>query len=562
MGSIKAMEFKNYKNFRVYALHLILFCMILLPLNGTSHFGNNKDKSGTDSLIKRHQNEWKRSISGSFNTQTKYRFDSLEIGRFLRQYPKFYQFEDHIRLFYDDRKMAYVWFDKTGLIEQAGNLANWVMNFKSRELAEEIPYFQTLDSLMYGSGSVKFSGAKKNRLELMLTAHYFALSERLTNGINPQILSDIDWNLPKEKPSYPDYLKKVLNRHSVRIKDGNSQIVRQYELLKTYLKKYRDLDEKGSWFEIKSGNKSFRLGDSSEVIRQIKLRLSELGDLKDVRPDRLFDQNLENVVKQFQIRHGIKDDGIIGRETIFELNVPYNKRIRQLLVNMERCRWVPENLSTDYLAVNIPEFKLHVFSNDSLKWSCKVVVGKVMNKTAIFNADLKYIVFSPYWNVPQSIVKNEILKDLRRDRNYLRKHNMEITGYRNGLPEIRQRPGLSNALGLVKFVFPNIYSIYLHDTPSKSLFNEHSRAFSHGCIRVSEPFKLAQFLLRNDPEWNDEKIDAAMNSGIEKYISLKDKVPVFIVYFTAFVDSEGIINFRKDIYGRDKRFSDMIIDFQ
>jgi murein L,D-transpeptidase YcbB/YkuD len=223
--------------------------------------------------------------------------------------------------------------------------------------------------------------------------------------------------------------------------------------------------------------------------------------------------------------------------------------------------WVPENVNTDYIAVNIPEFKLHVFSNNQLQWSCKVVVGKVMNKTVVFNADLKYVVFSPYWNVPQSIVRNEILKDMRKDRNYLSKHQMEITAYRNGLPEIRQRPGPLNALGKVKFLFPNSYNIYLHDTPSKSLFNEPIRAFSHGCIRVSEPFKLAQFLLRNQANWDDAAIQLAMDSGKEKYVSLTDKVSVFIVYFTSFVDAEGKINFRKDIYGRDERLAEMIMDF-
>jgi murein L,D-transpeptidase YcbB/YkuD len=139
---------------------------------------------------------------------------------------------------------------------------------------------------------------------------------------------------------------------------------------------------------------------------------------------------------------------------------------------------------------------------------------------------------------------------------------MEITGYRNGLPEIRQKPGTLNALGKVKFIFPNSYNIYLHDTPSKSLFDEPIRAFSHGCIRVSEPFKLAQFLLRNQPDWNDSAIQASMNLGTEKYVSLAEKVSVFIVYFTSFVDSEGRINFRRDIYGRDNRLAELIMDYQ
>ena len=241
------------------------------------------------------------------------------------------------------------------------------------------------------------------------------------------------------------------------------------------------------------------------------------------------------------------------------MNVPYKERIKQLMVNMERSRWVPVSLDRDYLVVNIPEFKLHVNSGDQLLWSCNIVVGKPIHKTAIFSGDLKYVVFSPYWNVPRSIVVNELLKDMKKEPNYLSKQNMEITGYRDGIPEIRQKPGPSNSLGQVKFLFPNNYNMYLHDTPAKSLFNEPNRAFSHGCMRVQEPFKLAQFLLRNDSSWDDEKINVAMNAGKEHTVTLSQKVPVFIVYFTAFVDRDGKINFRNDIYERDNRLAEMIM---
>ena len=216
-------------------------------------------------------------------------------------------------------------------------------------------------------------------------------------------------------------------------------------------------------------------------------------------------------------------------------------------------------VSSDYLVVNIPEFKLHVYHSGNLLWSCNVVVGQSVHKTVVFSGELKYVVFSPYWNVPSSIVRNEILPAMRKDGNYISRHNMEITGYRDGLPEIRQKPGFRNSLGLVKFLFPNSYNIYLHDTPAKSLFDESSRAFSHGCIRISEPFKLAEFLLRNDLSWNTEKISTAMNTGKEKHITLKDKMSVFIAYFTAFVDRNDRINFRKDIYGRDERLAEMIL---
>ncbi|SDL64497.1 Murein L,D-transpeptidase YcbB/YkuD [Daejeonella rubra] len=549
-------------NFRFSAFIIVSFFMILLPFQGCGQKKQDAGKVSADSLIDRDQNVWNRSIPGSFSSQTKSRFDSLEIRDFIRQYPKFSKFEESIMTFYSHRNMAFAWFDAEGLIEHADNLTDRIRNLKSEGVNKELPYFQSLDSLIYSSDSDQFSHFQKIKLELILTAQYFAFAESVWGGIDAKFLKEIDWNLPRKKVSFEEYLDSILESPPGNFKEVKAPVNRQHDLLKNFLNQYRVQAAKGHWLEIKAGSKSFELGDSSEVIKQVKLRLFELGDLKDSKTDQIFDLDLQNAVKQFQTRHGLKDDGVIGKGTISELNVPYEQRIKQLLVNMERSRWIPVSVSTDYLVVNIPEFRLHVYSADQLVWSCNVVVGKAIHKTVIFSGDLKYIAFSPYWNVPQSIVKNELLKDMRRDKNYLQKHNMEITGYRDGLPEIRQKPGPSNSLGLVKFLFPNSYNIYLHDTPSKSLFNESARAFSHGCIRISEPFKLAQFLLRNDPSWDDTSINAAMNAGVERIISLKEKTPVFIVYFTAFVDKDGLINFRKDIYDRDERLADMIMNFQ
>ncbi|RYY18607.1 MAG: murein L,D-transpeptidase, partial [Sphingobacteriaceae bacterium] len=222
-------------------------------------------------------------------------------------------------------------------------------------------------------------------------------------------------------------------------------------------------------------------------------------------------------------------------------------------------RWLPVSIKNDYLAVNIPEFRLHVYHSDSLLWSCKVVVGQTVHQTTVFYGDVKYLVFSPYWNIPPSIVTNEVLPGMKRDPNYLAKHNMEQTGFAGKLPVIRQKPGPKNSLGLVKFLFPNSYNIYLHDTPSKSLFGESSRAFSHGCIRVGEPAKLAAFLLKDRPEWTPDKITKAMHQGKEQYVTLKQTVPVFIAYFTAFTDRNKRLNFRKDIYKLDEHLSSMIL---
>jgi murein L,D-transpeptidase YcbB/YkuD len=253
---------------------------------------------------------------------------------------------------------------------------------------------------------------------------------------------------------------------------------------------------------------------------------------------------------------GLNQDGVITAALINKLNVPVKERIRQLLINLERMRWAPEQQPQgNLIIVNIPEFRLHLFNNAKKVFNIDIVVGKAAHSTVIFTDVLKYIVFSPYWNVPPGIVKNEILPAMKRNRNYLTKNNMEQTGYSDGLPVIRQNPGGANALGRVKFIFPNSYNIYFHDTPAKSLFKEETRAFSHGCIRLGEPEKLAAYLLRNQTEWTTQKMDEAMSASKEKWVTLKEPVPVFITYFTAWIDGEGLLNFRDDIYGHDKNLA-------
>jgi murein L,D-transpeptidase YcbB/YkuD len=203
------------------------------------------------------------------------------------------------------------------------------------------------------------------------------------------------------------------------------------------------------------------------------------------------------------------------------------------------------------ILVNIPEFVLHVYEGNKKAFDMNVVVGKEGHNTMMFNGDLNQVVFSPYWNVPPSIVKDEILPAVNRNPGYLASQNMEQVGMEGDLPRIRQLPGPKNSLGRVKFLFPNSFNIYFHDTPAKSLFEKDKRAYSHGCIRLSDPGKMANYLLRDNPEWTPERIEEAMNSGTEKYVKLKKAVPVIITYYTAWVDESGRLNFRDDIYSHD-----------
>lgn len=255
---------------------------------------------------------------------------------------------------------------------------------------------------------------------------------------------------------------------------------------------------------------------------------------------------------------GLKADGVAGPNTLKALNIPVQDRIEQLLVNMERMRWMPKETSGKRLVANIPEFRLHIMEDDRKIFDMKIVVGKAVHKTVVFNDELKHIVFSPYWNIPRSIVRNEILPAMKKNPGYLGQQNMEQTGTSGGLPVIRQKPGAGNALGRVKFLFPNSYAIYFHDTPAKSLFDRTQRAFSHGCIRLEEPKKLAAYLLQHRSEWTDSRISNAMYAGSEKWVTLKEPVPVVISYFTAWVDEAGVLQYRDDIYGHDKALANKL----
>ncbi|MGC4041119.1 MAG: L,D-transpeptidase family protein [Flavobacterium sp.] len=239
------------------------------------------------------------------------------------------------------------------------------------------------------------------------------------------------------------------------------------------------------------------------------------------------------------------------------MNIPVSERIKTIIVNMERCRWVSTDLgkAKEFIVVNIPSYRLNYFKDGKIALTSNVVVGNTMNKTVIFSGMMSYIVFSPYWNVTPNIIKTEILPAMKKDKDYLAKHNME---WNNG--NVRQKPGPTNSLGLVKFLFPNTNNIYLHDTPSKSLFASEKRAFSHGCIRVEKPQELANLILQDDPYWTPEKIDKAMHKNKEVWYTLKDKIPVYIGYFTAFVDDEGTINFYKDIYQKDAQLAAMLVE--
>ncbi|WP_167459375.1 L,D-transpeptidase family protein [Pedobacter jejuensis] len=497
------------------------------------------------------------SVTGKFSDQKIAVFDSLNVITFFSRYPKLATYQPALVDFYRKRKFSYAWYDKGRLNFQAHNLSSRVLNISAEGIYQTLPYLSVLDSLVNSPTEGTKKLTPNPTTELMLTAQYFLFSKIAWQGQDDSLSTTSGWFIPRKKIAYAQLLDSLLSEQNTK-RQFAVPVYRQYELLKSFLKKYRDLSFQ-DWPVLLDSLRPLRPGDSALVIAEVRLRLFKLGDLIGDTISTTYDQELIDGLEHFQQRHGLKEDGLLGPDTFAQLNVPIAQRIKQIIVNMERCRWLPVGSDADYLAVNIPEYKLHVYRGDSLLWSCNVVVGQSWSRTTVFFGELKHIVFSPYWNIPESIVKKEVLPGMQRDPAYLSKHDMQITTYRGKIPVVRQKPGKRNSLGLVKFIFPNSYSIYMHDTPSKSLFGETERAFSHGCIRVMEPVKLAEFLLANQKNWNKEKILGAMHLGRERYVTLTQQVPVYIAYLTAFCDRNNVLNFRNDIYNLDEPMAASLI---
>ncbi|GGN04166.1 peptidoglycan-binding protein [Dyadobacter beijingensis] len=460
-----------------------------------------------------------------------------------------------LRSFYNHRNYQYAWFFPDGVAE-------FVPIFRS--LRNDFIHYSG-DSSLYNAALDKaidsLSQLKKispdNQLvidtELALTEQFFRYTDRAYSGDHRINTQELNWFIPRRKLNPEVFLDSLLKNKGQNVA-AYEPVNRHYNLLKEKVLQYYSITQNGEPATVDT-EKKFREGDRDTLIVTLKNRLHLLGDLPGPDSTKLFDTTLTSAVKHFQQRVGQKQTGVTGPAFFKELNVPIGSRIRQMLINMERIRWMPAAPPTDYILVNIPEFTLHAYEAGKLSFDMVVVVGSEANGTVIFSGTLNQIVFSPYWNVPASILKKEVLPGIKKNPNYLARHNMEWNG-----GSVRQKPGKSNSLGLVKFLFPNSYSIYFHDTPSKSLFNESQRAFSHGCIRLSEPKKMAEWLLRRDSTWTSEKITAAMNAGKEKYVRLrgKNEIPVFIGYFTSWVDQHGNLQFRKDVYGHDHKMAERL----
>jgi murein L,D-transpeptidase YcbB/YkuD len=332
--------------------------------------------------------------------------------------------------------------------------------------------------------------------------------------------------------------------------------------------------------ELPTGAQKVEPGGVYAGIAALSERLRLVGDLPagaEVPSGDRYSGALVDAVRAYQDRHGITADGVLGRETLAQLATPFEARVRQLEWSLERLRWLPELPAGPLIAVNIPSFRLWAFTDahddSTANLQMAVIVGRAVTarETPVFIGEMRYVEFSPYWNVPPTILRSEIVPRLGRDPAYWERENLEavaidgkgaaittldaatLQGLETGALRVRQRPGAKNALGGVKFVLPNTLDIYLHSTPAQELFEQTRRDFSHGCIRVADPPALAEFVLRDQPEWTDERIRAAMAAGKTSTATLTRPIPVVLFYTTAIVDHAGRVLFESDIYGYDRR---------
>lgn len=494
--------------------------------------------------------------------------DSTDLTHFFAQHPEYAADSARMAQFYARRDMQFAWIVRDSLTTSADAFIA-LAGIQGFGVDERRP----------GCDSCAI------RSELELTARFFQFADRNYGGNFTQDLRDLDWFIPRAKRD----IGQLMDSLAAGTMDLSSvePLHPQYRLLRTALQRLSPMSD-APWpaLSLPTAKRVLEVGDSAQVVADIRSRLEQLGDLStatlasDSAPAvdssmvrvssaaigdsatksggdaAVFDSTLLRAVTSFQARHGLAEDGVIGPDFLREVNVSPAQRMRTLMVNMERMRWLPEKQPPNALVVNIPEFRLHVFEGDSEAFNMRIVVGATATHTVIFSDTLTEVVMSPTWTVPMSITRNEILPAMRKNPAYLRTHNMKIIGGSKSAPVIQQQPGPTNALGRVKFLFPNRFNIYMHDTPARGDFAREKRAFSHGCIRLAEPKTLAEYLLRDDPEWPPSRIEKTMMAGRETTVELKNPRPVFILYFTAWVGSDGVLNFRDDVYGHDRRLAE------
>ncbi|MBK9291091.1 MAG: L,D-transpeptidase family protein [Bacteroidetes bacterium] len=474
--------------------------------------------------------------------------------------------------FYTSRAFKPFWFSHPDSLRKAENMIQFIGQTRYHGLLAEDYHLAKASELftqMKADSAAIFDAVDLAHLDLLLSDAWFMIASHLYNGkVDPEDLS-AQWGIQRNRPEL-----QLDKRLSAFEGDDAYGVMQQFfpphpgypAMVKeaVRLSQLKGLPA----LNFRPQQTAIKPGETDPLLPGIRQRL-ELWGLYE--PDSLanaeyYDEHTAEAVRKIQKIFGYQQDGIIGRLTLNAINMSPEQRLKQLYVNMERLRWLPDSLEARYVLVNIADFSLYVMAGNDTLLQMKTIVGKDYRSTPVFNSRITYLVFSPWWTVPPGIQKADVIPAVARNINYLKEKNMLVFNARGQQVDpatihwrregmryiIRQAPGPQNALGKVKFMFPNKYNVYLHDTPSRELFARDERTFSSGCIRVEKPFELARLLLDDQPEWTDERIRQAMNSGTERTVLLRKQPGVYLYYLTAWATADGQIAYRTDIYDRDE----------
>ncbi len=476
--------------------------------------------------------------------------------------------QDILPVFYETNNFAPAWNTEQNRVDLIRSLED---SYNEGLLPED--YHLEKIKLLISEIKSNADPNKVANLDLLMTDAVMLYATNLIIGKVDQSKIVEGWDVPPNVLPKNDgiLLNEVLTSYDITealntLKPDNFMYVH----LRNGLANYREIAKNGGWPDIPPGQ-VLKLDVSDERVLLLRKYLTITGDMPTVTNsinDSIYDKDVENAVKQFQHRHNLNQDGVVGKGTLSMINIPVEQRIDELRINMERARWIIHHLPKDFMVVNIAGYNVRRITNDSVVFYSRVIVGRHFHETPIFKGKLSYIELNPTWTLPYSIATKETLPKLQKNPNYLAEKNMIIMDRngkeldpstidfnslsRNNFPyTFRQKAGPHNALGQVKFIFPNSYSVYLHDTPARSLFSHEERAFSHGCIRLDKKWELFMNLMDDHEVWNMKKINEILASGKTTRVNLKNPIEIILLYWTAGADKQDVLYFNKDIYDRD-----------
>ena len=486
-----------------------------------------------------------------------------------------------LEAFYRGRAMAPLWVGETGLRPRGEEIAR-LLGLAGADALDPRDYGVPAIEALIGAPVSARAPERLAELELRLSLGLVTFAADLGQGRVAPHISDPDLFVFREEVDKAAVIAAAAQAEDL---PGLLQRYRpqtpRYERLKAALVRYRALAAQGGWAPIAEGP-VLKPGMTDPRVPALRRRLALWGDLEiasAAADPELYGADLVRAVARMQWRHGLEPDGVVGRKTLAAFNVPLEQRIRQMTINLERRRWMPDDLGERFIFVNLADFVLKVVEKEKTILDMRVVVGKPFHMTPVFSHEMTYVVMNPYWNVPPSIASKELLPKIKQNVSYLAENNFELfTDWSSGAGKLdpqgvdwarvngssfpyklRQGPGDGNALGRMKFMFPNRFNVYLHDTPAKALFKKDQRSFSHGCIRVHHPELLGAVVLAKTEGWPLSRIEETIAGGERRVVTLAAPLPVHISYLTAWVNKDGSLHFRDDIYGRDKKLADALL---